>query len=212
MRTLLACAAAATLLLAGCGSSAEPDDEETGSATEPPSPTEAVDPVELAGAICEALDGVREMPSAEIVEYEAVFNDPTGWSTNAPVCDIEPVGEYYDVAAEAGEFGRAEFSYAPSEEGGQYPEYDPAAPEELLTLDQGEPLRDEVPCAEQPCEDGINGYQYNYRFETVVGDFVMIAQLDYITTDTAGDQQDEYRERAVSAFTGYMEALADQVE
>ncbi|GAB3994429.1 hypothetical protein GCM10029992_08800 [Glycomyces albus] len=68
-----------------------------------------------------------------------------------------------------------------------------------------------MPCAEAPCEDGLNGHQYNFRFETVAADFVMIARLDYITTDTAGDRQDQYREQAIDAFTGYMEALTDQV-
>ncbi|GAB3994432.1 hypothetical protein GCM10029992_08810 [Glycomyces albus] len=149
MRTLLAGTTFA-LLLAGCGTSADPDEEETGPATESPPSAESAEPTGLAGAICQALDGAREMPSADIVEYEAVFNDPTGWSTNAPVCAIEPVGEYYDVAAEAGEFGRAEFSYAPSEGQGQYPEYDPASAEKLLTLDQAEPLGTRCPALKRP--------------------------------------------------------------
>lgn len=207
-------AAAVVLLLAGCGTSEEPDTDGSVSPTGSEASTTEAGETDL-GAVCEALGEAVTLPGDGAVEYTTAFNEPTGWATNAPVCNIEPDGEYYDVAAEASEFGRAEFNYgAITEEQVQelgYPEYVPKAAAELLTLDQADPLSDEVPCANEPCEDGIHGYQYNFRFETVMEDIAVIAQFDYITTDVSGDLQPEYRSQAITAFTASMDAIAAEL-
>ncbi len=211
-----AASAMAVLLLVGCGTAEEPDETPSASATETVSATGEPAEVDLAG-ICEAMGAAWLALADGAVEYVVAVNPPPaqGFSTNASLCDIEPEGEYYDVAAEAGAFGRAEFDYAPyvpeQYRGQPFPEYDPQAVEQLLTLDQADPLRDELPCLDEPCSDGIHGYQYNFRFETVMADFVVVAQLDFIATDTSGERQDAYRDQAVAMFTACMEALAAEV-
>ncbi|HSK92193.1 MAG TPA: hypothetical protein VK875_12875 [Euzebyales bacterium] len=167
------------------------------------------------GAVCDALEDAVKLPADGTVRYTARFNEPTGWATNAPVCDIEPEGEYFDVAAKAPAFGRAEFDYGILTEAERqqlgYPEYTPEAARKLLTLDHADPLTHEVPCASEPCKDGIHGYVYNFRFETVMDDIAVFAQFDYITTDVSGDEQSQYRTQAIEAFTASMDAIAAEL-
>jgi hypothetical protein len=168
------------------------------------------------GAVCDALDDTVKLPAAGTVRYTARFNKPTGWATNAPICDIEPDGAYHDLAAKAPVFGRAEFNYGILTETQLqhlgYPEYAPETAQKLLTLDQAEPLSDELPCASEPCKVGIHGYQYNFRFETVMDDVAVIAQFDYITTDVSGDKQPQYRTQAIEAFTASMDTIATEIK
>jgi hypothetical protein len=206
----VAAGAAVVLLLAGCDSPADPGDGEP----TPPSAAESTAQAKEAdlGAVCDALKDTVKLPADGTVRYTARFNKPTGWATNAPLCDIEPDGEYYDVAAKAPAFGRAEFNYgilteAELQELG-YPEYAPETAQKLLTLDQADPVSDEIPCANKPCTNGIHGYQYNFRFETTMDDIAVIAQFDYITTDVSGDKQPQYRTQAIEAFTASMAAIA----
>ena len=213
MRRVVA-GAAVVLLLAGCGSPADPGDGESS----PPSAAESTAQAGEAdlGAVCDALEDTVKLPADGTVRYTARFNKPTGWATNAPICDIEPDGEYYDVAAKAPAFGRAEFNYGILTETQLqqlgYPKYTPETAQKLLTLDQAEPLSDEIPCASEPCKNGIHGYQYNFRFETIMDDIAVIAQFDYITTDVSGDKQPQYRTQAIEAFTASMEAIAAELK
>jgi hypothetical protein len=206
--------AAVVLLLAGCGS---PADLGNGQST-PPSTAASTTPAGEAnlGAVCTGLEDTVKLPADGTVQYTAKFNKPTGWATNAPICDIEPVGEYYDLAAKAPAFGRAKFNYGILTETQLqqlgYPQYAPETVQKLLTLDQAEPLSDEIPCANKPCKDGIHGYQYNFRFETRKDDIAVIAQLDYITTDVSGDKQPQYRNQAVEAFTASMNTIANEIK
>jgi hypothetical protein len=209
MRRVVA-AAAAGLLLAGCGTPSEPDAGESTT----PSPVESTARGGEAnlGAVCESLRAVVKLPADGTVEYNAKFTKPTGWATNVPICDIEPDGEYYDVAAKAPAFGRAEFNYSVlNEEELQqlgYPEYSPERAQDLLTLDHSDPLSDQLPCANKPCKDGITGYVYNFRFEATMDDIGVYAQFDYITTDVSGEQQAQYRNQAIAAYTASMDAIA----
>jgi hypothetical protein len=202
-------AGVAVLLLAGCDSPADPGDGES----KPPSAVESTAQAGEAdlGAVCDALEDAVKLPADGTVRYTARFNKPTGWATNAPICDIEPDGAYYDVAAKAPAFGRAEFNYGILTETQLqqlgYPKYTPETAQKLLTLDQAEPLSDEIPCASEPCKNGIHGYQYNFRFETTMDDIAVIAQFDYITTDVSGDKQPQYRTQALAAFTASMAAI-----
>jgi hypothetical protein len=203
-------AAAAVLLLAGCGTPADPA---AGEST-PPSPVGSTAPPGEAdlGAVCEALKAVVKLPADGTVEYNAKFTKPTGWATNAPMCDIEPEGEYYDVAAKAPAFGRAEFNYSVLNEAELqqlgYPEYSPERAQDLLTLDQVDPLNHELPCANEPCKNGITGYQYNFRFEATIDNIGVFAQFDYITTDVSGERKPQYRNQAIAAYTASMDAIA----
>ena len=219
--------AAVVLLLAGCGSPADPSDGES----TPPSSAESTAQAREAelgaaestaqaeeadlGAVCDALEAAVKLPADGTVRYTARFNEPTGWATNVPLCDIEPDGEYYDVAAKAPAFGRAEFNYGILTEAELqllgYPEYTPETAQKLLTLDHSDPLTHEVPCASEPCKDGIHGYVYNFRFETMMDDIAVFAQFDYITTDVSGDKQRQYRARAIEAFTASMDAIAAEL-
>jgi hypothetical protein len=209
---IVAAVAAAALLLTGCGTSEEPGEDETASPTPSASPT--AEETDL-GAVCDALGETVTLPGGDAVAYLAVFNEPTGWATNAPVCDIEPDGEYYDVAAEAGEFGRAEFNYGVlTEEQLQeqsYPEYTAESAAELLTLEQAEPgnIEPDEPCAEGTCGDPMLSYMYSFRFETMMDDVAVIAQFDYITTDASGDEQANYRDQAIAALNAAMNAIAE---
>ncbi|MFY1688840.1 hypothetical protein [Plantactinospora sp. WMMB782] len=213
MRRVVA-GAAVVLLLAGCGSPAAPVDGES----EPPSPAGSTAPAAEPdlGAVCDALLDVVNLPAAGTVRYTARFNKPTGWATNAPMCDIEPDGEYYDVATKAPAFGRAEFDYGILTEADlqrvRYPAYTPERVQKLLTLDHSDPLTHELPCASKPCRNGINGYVYNFRFETVLDDVAVIAQFDYITTDVGGDKNPQYRSQAIEAFTASMEVVAARLQ
>lgn len=205
--------AAVVTLLAGCGSQPEPGEGES----RPPSgaePTVHAGEADL-GAVCDALGETVKLPADGTVRYTARFNKPTGWATNAPICDIEPDGEYSDVATKAPAFGRAEFNYGIlTEEQLQqlkYPEYAPEAAQRLLTLDQADPLSDEIPCASKPCKDGIHGYQYNFRFETMRDDLAVIAQFDYIATDVSGDKQAQYRTQAIEAFIASMDTISAEL-
>lgn len=209
MRRVVA-GAAVVLLLAGCGSPADPGEDES----KPPSAAASTAQAGEAdlGAVCDALEDTVKLPADGTVRYTAKFNKPTGWATNAPVCDIEPDGKYYDVATKAPAFGRAEFNYGILTETQLqqlgYKKYTPETAQKLLTLDQAEPLSDEIPCASEPCKDGIHGYQYNFRFETTMDDIAVIAQIDYITTDVSGDKQPQYRTQAIEAFTASMDTIA----
>lgn len=78
----------------------------------------------------------------------------------------------------------------------------------LLTLDQADPLAGEMPCVNKPCKDGINGYQYNFRFATVMDDIGVNAKIDYITTDVGGDKKPQYRAEAIKAFIATMDTIA----
>ncbi|MDG4829465.1 hypothetical protein O7627_09140 [Solwaraspora sp. WMMD1047] len=202
--------AAAGLLLAGCSTPADPG---AGEST-PPSPVESTTRGGEAdlGAVCEALEAVVKLPADGTVQYKAKFNKPTGWATNVPLCDIEPEGEYYDVATKVPTFGRAEFNYGvlTKEELQRlgYPQYSPERAQDLLTLDQADPLGDEVPCANKPCKNSINGYQYNFRFEATMDDIGVFAKFDYITTDVSGDQLAQYRNQAIAAYTASMDTIA----
>jgi hypothetical protein len=101
--------AAVVLLLAGCDSPADPSDSES----KPPSAAGSTAQAWKANldAVCDALKTTVRLPGEGTVRYTAKFNKPTGWATNAPVCGIEPEGEYYDVAAKVPAFGRARFDY-----------------------------------------------------------------------------------------------------
>jgi hypothetical protein len=203
---------AVVLVLACCGSPSDPND---GQPTPPSTAESAAQATEADfGAVCDALEDTVELPADGIVRYTTRYNEPTGWATNAPICDIEPDGEYYDVAATAPAFGRAEFNYGVLTETQieqlRYPTYAPEMAQELLTLDQADPLSEEVPCASEPCEDGVHGYQYNFRFETVMDDIAVIAQFDYITTNVSVDEQLHYRTQAIEAFIASMNVIADE--
>jgi hypothetical protein len=203
-RAATGAAAVLLLLLAGCDSPAEPDDREA----RPSATTGAAD----LGAVCDALRATVTLPAGGTVRYTARFNNPTGPATNAPVCDIEPEGAYDDVVARVPVFGRAEFDYGRYPEAQLqrlgYPEYAPGTAAELLTLDQAEPLSDEIPCVHETCRNGIHGFQYNFRFETRMDDIAVVARFDYITTDVSGDRKAEYRIQAVEAFTAAMATIA----
>jgi len=205
------------LLLAGCDSSADPRNGESKSPSQPPSqsPYPAASTAELAtetelSAVCDALDRTVTLPGDGTVKYAATF-DYTKLATNAPMCGIEPNGEYYEVATKAPVFGRAEFNYGRYTDEEirkvRYPKYTPETAEELLTLDQADPLTDELPCASEPCKDGIHGYQYNFRFEVVMDNISVNAQFDYITTDVKGDKAPQYRAQAIEAFKASMEVI-----
>ena len=59
-----------------------------------------------------------------------------------------------------------------------------------------------------PCKNGIHGYQYNFRFQAVMGDNIsVIVKFDYITTDVKGDRKPQYRTRAIEAFKASMETI-----
>jgi hypothetical protein len=208
---------AVVLLLAGCDSSAGPDEHEP---TQPPqSPAPSARPAASSlqqateaelSAVCDTLEKSVTLPAAGTVQYAARFSY-TKFATNAPTCDIEPEGEYEEVAAKAPVFGRAEFDYGRYTDAdipkAGYPRYTPDTAEELLTLDQADPLGDEVPCASEPCKDGIHGYQYNFRFEAVMENISVKAQFDYITTDVKGDKKPQYRAQAIEAFKASMAAI-----
>jgi hypothetical protein len=209
--------AVAMVLLAGCDSSAEPGAVESPLPSEPPPSASAAaagvqraTEAELA-AVCEALGGTVTLPGNGTVQYRPAFHYSVG-ATNVPLCGIEPEGKYYDVAAKVPVFGRARFDY------GRYtdeemqtipsPKYTPETAEELLTLDQADPLTDELPCAAKPCKNGIHGYQYNFRFQAVMGDNIsVIVKFDYITTDVKGDKKPQYRTQAIEAFKASMETI-----
>ncbi|GIF47525.1 hypothetical protein DFJ67_6999 [Asanoa ferruginea] len=209
-----AAGAAVLLLLAGCGPSADPSNGEPTS----PSPAASTAQARQAdlGAVCDALNQTVKLPADGTVRYTATFNKSTGWATNAPICDIEPVGTYDEVATKAAAFGRAKFNYGIlTEEQIQqlgYPTYTPETAQKLLTLDEAEPLTDEIPCATEPCKNGIHGYLYSFRFETVMDDIGVIAQFDYITTDVNGDKQPQYRTQAIGALTTSMETIAAELK
>ncbi|MCH7231096.1 hypothetical protein L0U85_09555 [Glycomyces sp. L485] len=210
---IVAAVAAVVLLLGGCAAE-DPDEDTSESPTTPASPTEQPEEIAVA-AVCEALVAAAALPGGGAVEYTVEYPEQTGW--NSPSCRIEPDGEYYDVAGESASFGRAYFEYGmvPDEQLDQvdFPEYDPGAPEELLTLDQAEHLPAEtLPCADEPCADGIHGYQYNFRFETVAEDITVIAEFDYITTDVSGELRPEYRSQAVAAFNASMEVILAELQ
>jgi hypothetical protein len=206
------------LLLAGCDSSAVPSN---GEPTQPPqSPAQSARPAASSDqqateaeleAVCDTLEKTVTLPGAGTVQYGSHFKYST-FATNVPMCDIEPHGEYYEVATKVPVFGRAEYDYGRyTDEVIQkvrYPRYMPETAEELLTLDQADPLADEVPCANEPCKNGIHGYQYNFRFETVMDNISVNAQFDYITTDVKGDKQAQYREQAIDAFQASMKVIA----
>ncbi|WP_328459478.1 hypothetical protein OHA21_27210 [Actinoplanes sp. NBC_00393] len=206
-----------TLLLAGCDSSADPSNDEP--KTPPPSPAQSPYPAastaqqateaELS-AVCDELDRTVTLPGDGTVQYAPEFHYAV-LATNAPMCRIEPDGEYYEVATEAPVFGRARFNYGRYTDADMqkvsYPRYTPETAEELLTLDQADPLTDELPCAAEPCKSGIHGYQYNFRFEAVMGNVSVNAQFDYITTDVKGDKKPQYRTQAIEAFKASMEVI-----
>ncbi|MDG4829464.1 hypothetical protein O7627_09135 [Solwaraspora sp. WMMD1047] len=203
-------AAAAGLLLAGCDASAGPGDRQS---MRPSTVESTRDGGETdLGAVCEELKAVVKLPADGTVQYNAKFRKPTGWATNAPICDIEPDGEYHDVATQTPTFGRAEFNYSVLTDAELqrlgYPEYSPERAQELLTLDHLDPLSDQLPCADAPCKDGITGYVYNFRFEATTDDIGVYAQFDYITTDVSGEQQAQYRNQAIAAYTASMDTIA----
>jgi hypothetical protein len=209
--------AVAIVLLAGCDSSAEPGGVESQPPSEPlPSASSVAAGVQRAteaelAAVCEALDRTVALPGNGAVQYRRAFHYSVG-ATNVPLCGTEPDGEYYDVATKVPAFGRARFDY------GRYtdeemqtipsPKYTPDNAAELLTLDQADPLTDELPCAAKPCKNGIHGYQYNFRFQAVMGDNIsVIVKFDYITTDVKGDKKPQYRAQAIEAFKASMETI-----
>ncbi|MEV0897621.1 hypothetical protein [Actinoplanes sp. NPDC049802] len=205
------------LLLAGCGSSAEPGDVQSQPPSEPsPSASSAAAGVQRAteaelAAVCEALDRTVRLPSDGTVQYAADFHYST-FGTNVPLCAIGPEGEYYDVATKVPVFGRARFDYGryPDEEMLRVPSprYTPETVEELLTLDQADPVASDLPCAAKPCKNGIHGYQYNFRFQAVMGNNIsVIVKFDYITTDVKGDKKPQYRTQAIEAFKASMEII-----
>jgi hypothetical protein len=68
-------------------------------------------------------------------------------------------------------------------------------------------LTDEVPCAKEPCKNGIHGYAYDFRSEAVMGDNISVnVRFDYITTDVSRDKKPQYRAQAIEAFKDSMEA------
>jgi hypothetical protein len=73
-------------------------------------------------------------------------------------------------------------------------------------------LRDEVPCASEPCKNGIHGYLYSFRFQTVKDDIAVIAKFDYMTTDVGGDKQPQYRAQAIEAFIASMGSIASKIK
>ena len=213
MRFVVAGAAVA-LLLAGCGGSDEPGESASASPTESESPADEVD----YAAVCDGFGAAVALPSDDAIEYTVTYNEPTGWATNASICDIEPDGDYFDVATEFGEFGRADLNLGvlteeQIQESG-FPEYKPESVQDLLALEQAEPgnIDREEPCETEDCEDFVPSYMYSYRFETVMDDVAVIAQFDYITTDVSGEQQAEYRGQAVAAFTASMEEITAHLQ
>ncbi|MEV0901257.1 hypothetical protein [Actinoplanes sp. NPDC049802] len=207
------------LLLAGCDSSADPviGDSEPPVQSPPPSAYPAASTAQQAteadlNAVCDALERTVTLPGGETVQYAAEFNY-TNVATNVPMCDIEPDGgEYYEVATKTPVFGRAAFNYGRYTDADirkvSYPRYTPETAEDLLTLDQADPLGDEVPCAAKPCKNGIHGYQYNFRFEAVMGNISVNAKIDYITTDVKGDKKPQYRAQAIETFKASMDVIA----
>ncbi|HWS38413.1 MAG TPA: hypothetical protein VN408_37465 [Actinoplanes sp.] len=206
--------AAAMLLMAGCDSPTGPAEGESPSAPQPPSP--AVSTVLRAteaelSAICDALEKTTTLPDGGTVRYETEFRY-TNIGMDAPMCGIEPNGEYYDVATRAPVFGRARFNYGRYTDtemrAVRYWRYRPGTLENVLVRDQAEALTDELPCVSEPCKDGIHGYQYNFRFEAVIGaNISMDAQYDYITTDVKGDKKPQYKAQAIEAFMNALEAI-----
>jgi hypothetical protein len=205
----------AALLLAACDSPAEPGPGEPTS--QAPSPRPAVSTVQRAteaelAAVCDALDKALTLPGNGTVPYATRFKY-VEFGTNTPMCALEPEGEYAEVAVKAPVFGRAHLNYGRYSDaemrGVRYPRYTPETAEELLRVDEANPLTDEVPCAQKPCKNGINGYAYDFRFEAVLGDNISVnARFDYITTDVSGDKKAQYRTQAIEEFKASMDVIA----
>jgi hypothetical protein len=217
MRRVVLTGIVVTLLLAGCDSPADPGKDEP--RTPPPSPAQSPYPAASTAqqateaelkAVCDELDRTVTLPGETTVQYAAEFNY-TVLATNAPMCGIEPDGEYYEVATKVPVFGRARFNYGRYSDADMrkvgYPKYTPETAGELLTLDEEDALTDELPCAAEPCKNDIHGYQYNFRFEAVMGNVSVNAKFDYITTDVKGDKKPQYRAQAIEAFKTSMETI-----
>ncbi|MBF9127941.1 hypothetical protein I0C86_02850 [Plantactinospora sp. S1510] len=208
--------AAVTLMLAGCTSSANPGDDKSKS----PSPDSTVQgstaPASEASleAVCDALEETVTLPGDGTVRYAAKYYHPK-FATNAPMCGIEPEGDYYEVATKASVFGRARFNYGVLTEKERqrvpFPKYTPQV-EKLLALDDTGPLTNSLPCANEPCKNGIHGYLYNFRFETVKDNISVSAEFGYITTDVKGDKKSQYRTQAIEAFKASMEVITAGLE
>jgi hypothetical protein len=205
---------AVALLLAACDSPAEPGPGESTSPARSPLPAastvQRATEAELA-AVCDALDKALTLPGDGTVPYAATFKN-VEFGTNTPMCAIEPEGEYHEVAAKAPVFGRSHFNYGrytdAEMQGVRYPRYTPETAEELLRVEEANPLTDEVPCVKEPCKNGIHGYAYDFRFEAVMGDNISVnARFDYITTDVSGDKKPQYRAQAIEAFKASMEVI-----
>jgi hypothetical protein len=209
---------AVTLLLAACDSPAEPGPAEPTPPAQSPLPAastvQRATEAELA-AVCDALDKTLTLPGDGTVPYAARFKNAE-FGTNTPMCAIAPEGEYSEVAAKTPLFGRAHFNYGrytdAEMQSVRYRRYTPETAEELLRVDEANPLTDEVPCAKKPCKNGINGYAYDFRFEAVIGDNISVnARFDYITTDVTGDQKPQYRAQAIEAFKASMDVIAAEL-
>lgn len=211
------------LAVAGCSSGGPSDND-----SRPPSPAGTAAMPSTAGstvqvseaalsAVCDALDETVKLPGDGTVTYNATFHHSTT-ATTVPMCDIEPEGEYFEVAGKAALFGRAEFNYGIvtdaqlQQDGHKYPKYTPETAEKLLSLDQADPVADSLPCAAEPCKNGIHGYQYNFRFETILDNIAVDAQFDYITTDVKGDKQAQYRTHAIEEFKTSMDIIATRLK
>jgi hypothetical protein len=210
--------AAVALVLAGCSPSADPGDNDS----VPPSPAGSTAQGTAApaseadlDAVCDALEKTVTLPGAGKVPYAAKFNY-TKVATNTPTCGIEPDGTYHEVASKASTFGRARFHYSALTETElqqvRFKKYTPEAPQKLLTLDEADPLFNELPCATEPCKNGIHGYLYNFRFETVAGNVSVSAEFGYITTDVKGDKQPQYRTQATEAFKASMAVITARLK
>lgn len=216
---LMVTGAVVMLLLAGCNSPADPGNGESTPPSQPPPPAasgvQRATDAELS-AVCDALDKTVTLPGDGTVKYNTEFNLKTS-ATNTPMCDIEPDGKYYDVATKVPVFGRAAFNYGRYTDTEmlqvRYGKYTPETVENVLTLDQVDPLTDEVPCAVEPCKDDVHGYQYNFRFEATMGSNISVdARYDFITTDVKGDKKAQYRKQAIEAFKAAMQAIADGLQ
>jgi hypothetical protein len=213
MRRILTGVAVALLLVA-CDSPAEPGPGESTSPSRSPLPAastvQRATEAELA-AVCDALDKALTLPGDGSVPYAATFKYAK-FGTNTPMCAIEPEDEYREVAAKAPLFGRVHLNYGRYTDADMrrvtYPRYTPETAEELLRVDEANPLTDELPCVKEPCKDGIHGYVYDFRFEAVMGDNISVnARFDYITTDVSGDKKPQYRAQAIEAFKASMEVI-----
>jgi hypothetical protein len=218
MRRLAFGLAAALLALGACSGgpdeNADPSASPSSEGTASEEGTESAAPALDLAALCESFAAQPVLPNWDAADYGHETNTLTPESTVLE-CSIEPRGEYYDVAAAVGTFGRSDSTVTlnAGQSDQTTPEYDVAAdPQEYIANNFDEPVTEEnAPCRDSGgCADGRTGHHYSFEFEALSSEVLVQSTIDFVTTDISGEQQEEFQVLATDAFGAYMGALATQ--